>query len=58
VITFKEKKFTQSGYFMQPEGGSMFSLRMKYGRQDGLKDMKSILLSESLQKNFLVIPIR
>ena len=50
VITFNEKKFTQSGYFMQPEGGSMFSLRMKYGRQDGLKDMKSILLSESLAR--------
>lgn len=50
VIAFGEKKFTQSGYFMQSEGGEMFSLKMKYGTKDGLKDMKSILLSESLAK--------
>lgn len=48
VVAFGEKKFTQSGYFMQPEGGEMFTLHMKYGTRDGLKDMKSIFLSESL----------
>lgn len=50
VIASGERKFTQSGYFMQPEGGEMFGLKMKYGVQNGLKDMKSILLSESLAK--------
>jgi hypothetical protein len=50
VLAFAEKKLTQNGYFMQPEGGAMFSLRMKYGRHDGLKDKNSILLSESLAK--------
>jgi putative ABC transport system permease protein len=50
VIAFGNKKFTQSGYFMQPEGGEMFSLKMNYGVQNGLKDMNSILLSESLAK--------
>lgn len=50
VLANGEKKFTQQGYFMQPEGGAMFSLKMKYGRHDGLKEMKSILLSESLAK--------
>ncbi|MBT1707740.1 ABC transporter permease [Fulvivirgaceae bacterium PWU5] len=48
VVAVGERKFTQQGYFMQPEGGELFSLRMKYGSRDGLKDMKSILLSASL----------
>jgi putative ABC transport system permease protein len=50
TIAVGEKKFTQNGYFMQPEGGGMFSLKMKHGNRDGLKDMKSILLSESLAR--------
>lgn len=50
VISLGDKKFTQNGYFMQPDGGEMFSLKMRYGVRDGLKDMKSILLSESLSK--------
>lgn len=53
VIALDDKKFTQRGYFMQPDGAKMFSLNMKKGSQDGLKDMYSILLSESLaQKIF------
>lgn len=48
VISFDDKKFTQTGYFMQPEGAEMFSLKMKYGTRNGLKEKKSILLSESL----------
>jgi putative ABC transport system permease protein len=53
VVTTGERKFTQQGYFMQPEGGELLSLRMKYGSRDGLRDMKSIFLSASLaQKLF------
>lgn len=48
VLAFGDKKFTQSGYYMQPEGAEMFTLKMKYGTRSGLEDMKSILLSESL----------
>jgi putative ABC transport system permease protein len=48
VIALSEKKFTQHGYFMQPEGGDMFSLKMKHGSRDGLKDKMSILLSASV----------
>jgi putative ABC transport system permease protein len=48
VLTTGDKKFSQLGYFMQPEGADMFSLEMLKGRLDGLKDKKSIFLSESL----------
>ena len=48
VIAAGSHQFTQLGYFMQPEGPEMFGLNMKYGVHDGLMDMNSILLSESL----------
>jgi ABC-type antimicrobial peptide transport system permease subunit len=50
VIAFGENTFTQSGYFMQPEGPEMFTLPMVYGSRQGLKDVNSILLSETLSK--------
>ena len=50
TITFEEKKFTQQGYFMQADGPDLFSLQMKYGTRDGLEDMNSIMLSESLSE--------
>ena len=48
VLATGDKKFSQLGFFMQPEGAEMFSLKMVKGRLDGLKDMKSIFLSRSL----------
>ncbi len=50
TLSHDDKKFTQQGYFMQPEGPEMFSLPMKYGSRDGLKELRSIMLSESLSK--------
>lgn len=50
VLAFGEKKLTQSGYFMQAEGADMLSLNMIEGTRKGLKDMKTIFLSESLAK--------
>jgi len=47
VIAVGEKKFSQNGFFMQPEGVDMFGLRIKAGARNGLTDLKSILLSES-----------
>ena len=44
VLATGDKKFSQLGFFMQPEGAEMFSLKMVKGRLDGLKDMKSIFL--------------
>ena len=49
VLSFGENRLTQGGYFMEPEGVEMFSLRMLRGdRRNALKDMKSIILSNSL----------
>ncbi len=51
VLSFGEKKMTQGGYFMQPEGVEMFSLKMIHGSGNKfLDDMMSIILSESLSK--------
>lgn len=51
VIAFGEKRLTQGGYFMQPEGVEMFSLKMIHGSgKKFLDDMMSIILSESLAK--------
>jgi putative ABC transport system permease protein len=50
VIANVEKKFTESGYFMQPEGPEMLGLKMKYGTIGGLKDMNSILLSSTVAR--------
>jgi putative ABC transport system permease protein len=50
VIEFKEKKFTEPGFFMQPNGPEMLTLKMISGTRKGLKEMKSILLSASLAK--------
>ena len=50
VITSGDKKFTQRGFFMQDQGPEMLTLKMIAGTRDGLRDMKSILLSESLGK--------
>jgi putative ABC transport system permease protein len=48
VIASGENKFTQSGYFMQPEGADMLTLKMIHGSRQGLKDTKSIFLSATL----------
>jgi putative ABC transport system permease protein len=50
VLSVGDRKFSQNGYFMQPAGAEMFGLRMKAGIQNGLADLKSILLSESLAR--------
>lgn len=50
VIALGENKFSQNGYFMQPEGPEIFSLKMISGSRNGLNDINTILLSESLSK--------
>lgn len=52
VLAADDKKFSQKGYFMQPEGAKMFNLKIIRGSIDGLKDMKSIFLAESTAKKF------
>ncbi len=50
VIASAEKKFTETGFFIQPEGPEMLGLNMKYGTAAGLNDMNSILLSSTVAK--------
>jgi putative ABC transport system permease protein len=50
IITSGENKYTERGYFMQPDGPDILSLHMLCGKRDGLKDINSILLSRSLAK--------
>ena len=48
VLSTNEKTFTQTGIFIQDGAPELLSLKMKKGRWDGLKDLNSIMLSESL----------
>ena len=51
VLSLGENKLTQGGYFMEPAGVEMFSLKMLVGdSRNALKDMKSIILSTSLAR--------
>jgi predicted permease len=48
IIAAGDKKFTQTGHYMQPEGPELLTLKMRRGSRAGLRDPHSILLSESL----------
>ena len=50
IISSGDKKFTESGNYMQSEAPEMLTLKMLKGTRAGLKDLNSILLSESLSK--------
>ncbi len=47
LLTVGENKFTKNGSFVQPDFPKIFSLKMKYGVLDGLRDQSSIMLSAS-----------
>ncbi|MEP1095803.1 MAG: ABC transporter permease [Cyclobacteriaceae bacterium] len=50
LLTVGKQSFDESGYFFQPDAPSMLTLKMQSGTVDGLRDEKSIMLSESLAK--------
>lgn len=52
VLSLGENQFTQIGYFMQPDGPDMFTLKMIHGTRAGLHDMTSILISQSTARKF------
>ena len=53
IFTTKRGDFLEKGYFMQHGGPEMFSLNMLHGGKGGLREMNSVLLSQSLaQKLF------
>lgn len=50
IIASGDKKFMQPGKYMQADAPEMLTLKMLYGSRSGLKNLNSILLSESLAK--------
>lgn len=48
IITFGDRHFSEMGNFMQAEAPDLFTINMLEGSADGLKDVASIFLAESL----------
>lgn len=52
ALTFQEKIFLHPGSYFEPQVAEMLSLKMIYGTHAGLKDMNSIMLSETVSKAY------
>ncbi|HPN68223.1 MAG TPA: ABC transporter permease [Saprospiraceae bacterium] len=52
ILTFGDKALIRQGSYIEPEISEMLSLEMIHGAKDGLKDMNSMLLNESVAKAF------
>ncbi len=51
VIAYKENKFSKKGMYVQPSFTKIFSLNMVQGEKNGLNEVNSIMLSETLAKS-------
>lgn len=47
-LKYKEKSLSKTGYFMQPEAPEMLDLKILKGEKDGLRELNSVMLSESV----------
>ncbi|HEY4327325.1 MAG TPA: ABC transporter permease, partial [Mucilaginibacter sp.] len=52
ILSAGDKKLSRTGLYMDPEAPEMLTLKMVYGSRSGLKDVHSIMLSESTSKAF------
>lgn len=52
ILSAGDKKLSRKGLFMDPDAPNMLTLKMIYGSRTGLKDLHSIMLSESTSKAF------
>ncbi|MBO0948410.1 ABC transporter permease [Fibrella forsythiae] len=52
ILAAGDKKFTETGNYMQPGVPDMLSLKMRKGTRDGLREPASILLAESVAKAY------
>ena len=50
ILSYGDKKITQSGSFMEPEAPDMLTLHMLKGSRGALKDPSSIILSDKVAK--------
>ena len=51
ILSVGEKKFVEVGNYVEPVFAEMLSLKMLSGSRNALKDMNSVLLSNTLAKN-------
>ncbi|WP_420387630.1 ABC transporter permease [Roseivirga sp.] len=51
VLAVDESKFTYTGHFVESAAPDILGLKMKYGNSNGLKDLNTIMLSESVANN-------
>ncbi|MBP7643695.1 MAG: ABC transporter permease [Saprospiraceae bacterium] len=52
ILTVGDKALVWNGSYVEPEISEILSLEMIHGAKDGLKDMNSMLLNESVSKAF------
>jgi putative ABC transport system permease protein len=52
ILSAGDKKLSRTGLFMDPGAPEMLTLKMVYGTWGGLKDINSIMLSQSTAKAF------
>jgi ABC-type antimicrobial peptide transport system permease subunit len=52
ALTYQEKIFLHPGSYFEPQVAEMLSLKMTYGTRAGLKDMNSVMLSETVSKAY------
>lgn len=52
ILTYGDKMFLKSGSFFEPQVTEMLSLEMLHGSREGLKEMNSILISESVARTY------
>ncbi|HEX6226878.1 MAG TPA: ABC transporter permease [Chryseolinea sp.] len=52
TLTHGEKMFLKPGSYFEPGVADMLSLKMIHGSRDGLKEMNSILVAESVAKTY------
>ncbi len=53
LISYKNDHYLENGYHIQPEGIEMLSLELVSGTYDGLRDLQTIMLSESIARKTL-----
>ncbi|GAB3524160.1 ABC transporter permease [Emticicia fontis] len=51
ILGYKDTKFNKQGMHVEPAFTRMFSLKMLKGQQDGLQEVNSIMLNESLARS-------
>ncbi|MEO6722241.1 MAG: ABC transporter permease [Ferruginibacter sp.] len=52
ILSLGEKKLMKGGVYMEPSGPDLLSLKMLKGSRSGLKDLSSILISQSAAKAY------